>query len=176
MAEPFQSEISIFSGNFAPRGWAFCHNQLLSVAQYSSLFSLISTQYGGDGQRTFALPDLRGRTPIGEGQAAGLSNYSIGEKGGAELVTLTLSEIPSHSHDITVTTGTNSSPNSKDPNGNYLSDNQSGPFFSASGGATPLFDTADSGEAGANYWHNNMQPFLVVNYIIATAGIYPSRQ
>src|SRR4051812_19628298 len=103
MSEPFLAEIMIFAGNFAPRGWAFCNGQILSIAQNTALFSLLGTTYGGNGQTTFALPDLRGRVPIGVGQGPGLSSISLGEVGGTENVTLLTTQMPMHDHTATVT-------------------------------------------------------------------------
>src|SRR6478672_10112699 len=98
MSEPFLAEIIMFAGNFAPRGWAFCQGQILSIAQNTALFSLLGTTYGGNGQTTFALPDLRGRVPVGTGQGPGLSNYDLGQVSGSESVTLTVSQMPAHNH------------------------------------------------------------------------------
>src|SRR5688572_5350285 len=100
MSEPFIGEIIMFAGNFAPRGWAFCSGQLLSIAQNTALFSILGTTYGGNGQTTFALPDLRGRCPVHQGQGPGLSNYSLGQVGGTESVTLIASQLPPHSHTV----------------------------------------------------------------------------
>ncbi len=177
MAEPFVSEIMMFSGNFSPRGWAFCSGQILPVHGYTTLYALIGTTYGGGSSgriQTMGLPDLRGRTPIGEGQLPGGSNYSLGESGGAEYVNLTPNNLPAHNHGVSVSTS-DGPPNSKDPNNNVLSDNQAGAFFSSVGGATPKFKASESGETGGNMQHNNMQPFLTVNYCIALSGIFPSR-
>ena len=98
MASPFIGQITLFAGNFAPRGWAFCNGQLLSIAQNTALFSILGTTYGGNGQTTFALPDLRGRVPVHAGQGPGLSNYDLGQQGGAESVTLTTAQMPAHTH------------------------------------------------------------------------------
>src|SRR6187399_274642 len=115
MAQPYVGEIRMFAGNFAPAGWMFCEGQLLPISEYETLFNLIGTTYGGDGQSTFALPDMRGRLPIHQGQGSGLSNYTLAQNGGVEQVTLTVNQIPQHTHPLLGST-TNSS--SSDPSGN----------------------------------------------------------
>ena len=162
----------MFGGNFAPRGFALCNGQLLSIAQNDALFSLIGTTYGGDGQTTFALPDLRSRAPIHIGQGSGLPSYSLGENGGVEQVTLTASSIPAHSHPVTCTSNTGT---------------QAGPggavWATDSSGATaeydpptgvPLAATAIGNSGGATP-HDNLQPYLAINYCIALQGLYPAR-
>jgi microcystin-dependent protein len=170
-SEPFIGEIQLVGFNFAPIGWATCSGQLVAISQNEALFTLIGTTYGGDGQQTFALPDLRGRRIVGAGQGPGLSNYVNGQVGGEESVTLTLVQMPQHSH----TPNASSAPGtSLTPAGNYW----------ASQTATALYSNAPApanmaagliGNAGGNQPHDNMQPYLVMNYIIALEGIYPSR-
>lgn len=168
MADPFLGEITLFAGNFAPRGWAFCDGSLLSIAQNTALFSLLGTIYGGNGQTTFALPDLRGRAPIHAGRGPGLSDRSQGETGGTEQNILTIQQMPSHGHSL----------NSKEE---ANSDNASGTFIAGTG-ANSFGTTADKqmspaavGSVGGNQPINNMQPYLAINFIIALEGIYPSR-
>lgn len=171
MAQPFIGEIRMFGGNFAPRGYMFCNGSLLAISQYSALFSLIGTTYGGNGTTTFALPDLRGRAPIHQGQGAGLSNRVIGQALGAESVTLLASQLPAHGHVQQASTNAVSS--------------GSGPtavpgtatLTSFYGNAAPQADMAASAVdvSGGSQPHNNMAPFQVINFIIAVEGVYPSR-
>lgn len=177
--EPFIGEIRTVGFNFAPRGWALCDGQLLPISQYTALFSLLGNTYGGDGRTTFGLPDLRGRAPVHMGQAPGLSVYRLGEKSGAENVTLSLNEMPQHSHDINVH---NQPANQTDPSGNIISvvndgQGRSPALYPAYSNAAPTGKMASSavGTAGASQPHSNMQPFLVVNFVIALEGIFPSR-
>lgn len=167
MSEPFLGQLMLVPYNFAPRGWALCNGQLLSIAQNSALFSLLGTTYGGDGVTTFALPDLRGRVPLSAGQGPGLSNYTLGEVAGSENVTLLVTQIPAHNHTVTCYNG--------DPE-------SSSPVNSLPANATSYAATADSlmaqnmiGPAGGSQPHTNIQPFLVLNWIIAMEGIFPSR-
>ncbi|NNF56787.1 MAG: phage tail protein [Rhodothermaceae bacterium] len=153
----------LFAGNFAPRGWAFCDGQLLAISQYTALFSILGTTYGGDGRTTFGLPDLRGRVPIGPGTGPGLSNRPLGARGGAEQVTLSVTQLASHAH---ITQKSSDEPAGAGT-GNYplqrvLDDDLVVP------GATT--DTTGGGQP-----HENMPPFLAVYYCIALQGIFPSR-
>lgn len=178
-SEPFIAEIKMFGGNFAPRGYAFCDGQLLPIAQYSALFSLLGTTYGGDGRTTFALPDLRGRVAVHPGRGAGLSDYRLGQKGGQEQVTLTIAQMPSHNHTITATLqGTNTPGNSETPGGNTLATKARTNIYQT--GAPDVAMHADSVSAsaantGGNQSVNIRQPYLAINYIIALQGIFPSR-
>ncbi|MBO9592056.1 MAG: phage tail protein [Niabella sp.] len=171
--EPFLSMIVLFGCNFAPRGWAFCQGQILSIAQNTALFSLLGTTYGGNGQTTFALPDLRGRVPIGFGQGPGLSNYVLGQVGGTENVTLTINQIPAHTHALMATAEAG---DTSDPTG----------AFPANTGAldkeykqAPVNKIAMNAAAvetkGGSQPHTIMQPYLALNYCIALEGIFPSR-
>ncbi|MDF7801038.1 tail fiber protein [Pontiellaceae bacterium B1224] len=171
MSEPFLGEMRMFAGNFAPRGWALCDGQILPINQNQSLFSLLGTTYGGDGRTTFALPDLRGRVPMHEGQGAGLSNHSLGEKSGFESVALDLSQIPQHTHTPTAYSGEGSEKvpaadrsmaRADDGERNYSSE-------------TPDTTMQPTGSAGAGQGHSNMQPYLCIHWIIATQGLFPSR-
>ena len=170
--------ILIFGGNFAPGNWMFCAGQLLQISQYDALFSLIGTTYGGDGQTTFALPNLQGRTPVGTGAGGGLSPVALGQAAGTENITLTQGQMPAHSHIVTPKVGTSSSnaDNSKNP-ANVLATPPSplyGPVSSGSGtflgGASiPL------NPQGGNAPLSVLQPYLAINYVICVEGIYPSR-
>lgn len=180
MSNPFIAEIRIFAGNFAPRGWAFCQGQIMSIAQNTALFSLLGTTYGGNGQTTFGLPDLRGRVPIQQGQGPGLSPRTLGEVGGTETVTLISTQMPAHNHTI----GASTSPgNIANPSNNTLAVGQ----VTVNGGTELVnmyvgstapnvaLNAQTAGVAGGSQPHNNMQPFLAINYIIALQGIFPSR-
>ena len=175
MSDPFLGEIRIFAGNFAPRGWAQCNGQLLSIAQNSALFALLGITYGGDGQSTFGLPDLRGRVPMNWGQGPGLSPHSIGEASGSETVTLIQTQMPAHTH---IANASSQDGNSTAPTGAIWAtavdaNNQEGSSY----GTTPNTTMAPAaiGVAGGNQPHPNMQPYLCLTFIIALEGIYPSR-
>ena len=169
--EPFVGEIMLFAGNYAPRGWAVCDGQLLAISQNDALFSLLGTTYGGDGRTTFALPDLRGRAPVHQGNGPGLSGRTLGSKGGEEHVTLTVNQMPSHAHPVM---GSSANADSGDPAGRVLALAD----FNLYGVAAPAADMAAAGigTTGGGQPHDNMMPFLAVNYCIALVGIYPARQ
>ena len=173
MAEPFLGQIKIFAGNFAPRGWAFCDGQLLPINQHSALFSLLGTTYGGDGRTTFALPDLRGRAPIHVGTGQGLSPRTMGQRGGLEQVTLTESQIPAHNHPAN--SGTVG--NRVEAAGNYWSSDAAGNSagFNTAHDAALMAVGAIDMDQGSTAAHNNMQPCMGLNFIIALQGWYPSR-
>lgn len=189
--DPFIGQIIMFGGTFAPQGWAFCNGQLLPISGNDALFSLLGTIYGGDGITTFALPDMRSRVPVHFGQGPGLSNYSQGSRFGQETVTLTLDQMANHTHTtITTITGdyefacNTESGTSNMPTGNYLAAPSDGRLLYANeAGANVLmaekpfdidtdFQTTPVGNNGD---HSNIQPYQVVNFIIAMVGIYPSR-
>lgn len=171
MSEPFVGEIRMFAGNFAPRGWAFCDGQLLAVSQNDALFSLLGTIYGGDGRTTFGLPDMRGRLPIHAGTGPGLSPRRLGAKAGAENVTLTVNQMPSHGHPFQ---GTASAATSRDPVGNSPAEAQADAYVED----LTAFSLASQAvtATGGSQSHTNMMPYLCVNFIVALVGIYPSRQ
>ncbi len=168
MSEPFLAEIRIVGFNFAPRGWAFCDGQILPINQNQSLYSLLGTTYGGDGRTTFALPDLRGRTPIHVGSSNG-SGHSLGQKGGEEAHTLAVNEMPGHDHALHATNDNGDTPI---PTGNLL-----GAYANGYRNGTDLTDmvngTATNVGGGQN--HENMQPYLALNFCIALQGLFPSR-
>ncbi len=167
----FVAEIRIFAGNFPPNGWAFCNGQLLPISQNTALFSLLLTTYGGDGQSSFALPDLRGRVPIQPGQGPGLSDRQRGEMGGEENHVLAITEMPQHTHTIPASSSNGSA---SSPQAAVLARTPSAiPQYAP----TPDTNMASDGfsETGGDQPHNNMQPYLTLNYIIALQGIYPSR-
>lgn len=171
MDEPFIGSIIIFAGTFAPRGWALCNGQLMSISQNSALFSILGTTYGGDGIQTFALPDLRGRTPIGVGNGPGLTPRSEGEMSGSESVTLTIANMPAHNHAIATLNGAGdqSSPAGHFPAASSASSNN----YSSRSDSTLAAQAVSI--AGSNQPIPTMPPFLAINYIIALEGIYPSR-
>jgi len=171
ITEPLLASVVLFAGNFAPRGWAFCDGQLLAISQNTALFSLLGTIYGGDGRTTFGLPDLRGRVPIGPRSGPGLPSYREGQRGGAVTHTLTTQEIPAHTHSLR---GSSSAGSSNTPAGNVPAVNRDGILHY---GATADTDLGSGGltSAGGSQPHNNMQPFLAMNYIIALQGVFPSR-
>jgi microcystin-dependent protein len=168
MLEPFLGQLALVPYNFAPKGWALCNGQLLPINQNQALFSLLGTNFGGDGRTTFALPDLRGRVPISSGQGPDLENYNLGQAGGTELVSLTAAQMPSHRHALNVHNGTSDQTN---PAGNRLA---KGSVYTNK----PANATAASlvvGRSGSGQPHENRQPYLTLNWIIALEGIYPSR-
>ena len=173
MSEPFISEIRIFAGNFAPRGWAFCNGQLLPVSQNTALFSLIGTTYGGDGRTTTALPNLQGRAPMHPGRGAGLTERRLGQRGGAETTTLSEAQMPNHAHTMFAQSD---GANSGVAVNNSLARTDGGLSYQTNTGANLVpFDPKALANTGGSQTHNNMQPFLVLNYIIALVGLYPSR-
>lgn len=177
--DPFVAEIRIFPFNFAPKGWAFCDGQLMPISQNTALFSLLGTTYGGDGKSTFALPNLQGTAPMFWGQGPGLSLHDIGEQGGSETVTLITTEMPVHSHTVNATTAVGST---DDPNGNMLCEGQwsnqgiSGKVNYYTSATTPQVSMgALAGPAGSSLPHNNMMPYLTLNFCIALQGVFPPR-
>ena len=170
MATPFVGEIKLFGGTFAPVGWAVCDGALLPIAEYDTLFNLIGTTYGGDGQATFALPDLRGRVPLHHGPLQGGSTYQLGETGGVESVTLTRQQMPKHSHGFAATTAVGTQPNP----GNNLMANSQGPQPYIQENPDGNLNPKSIGETGGGGPHENRQPLLTLNFIISLFGIYPS--
>ena len=171
--EPFIGQIQAFPYNFAPRGWALCDGQLLAISQYQALFSLLGTTYGGDGRTTFGLPDLRGRVPIHSGNGPGLTSRRLGQRAGAEKESLTTNQIPSHSHSVVIKALEEG--NSDDPEGKLIAGNGLSSFGSDNSSTLKNLKPIDSSNTGASQSHNNMQPFLCVNFCIALTGIFPSR-
>jgi microcystin-dependent protein len=171
--DPFVAEIRIFPFNFAPKGWAFCDGQLLPLSQNTALFSLLGTTYGGDGKSNFALPNMQGNVPMHPGQGPGLSLHDLGETGGSETVTLLESEIPSHSHSL----------NAAAPPGVVFAGDPTTAIARSSGGA--IYQTSNAGlvqmnpsaiaPAGGDQPHNNMMPYLTLNFCIALQGVFPPR-
>ena len=167
MAQPYVGEIRMFAGNFAPAGWFFCEGQLIPISENETLFQLIGTMYGGDGESTFALPDLRGRIPLHFG-----NGFTQAETGGVEEVTLTVSQIPSHSHPWLASTNTSSLIN---PNDKVIGQNDSINMFRAAGGGGGNLAPQSVGSTGGSQPHTNFQPYLCINFIISQFGIFPSQ-
>ncbi len=169
MADPFVAEVRMFPFNFAPSGWAFCNGQLLPLSQNTALFSLLGTTYGGNGLSTFALPNVQGSAPMHPGQGPGLSLRDLGETGGSETVTLLESEIPAHTHTVR---GVDDSGLQSSPGGALSA--RANIYRAASG---PLVNMSANmlAPAGGNQPHNNLQPYLTVNFCIALQGVYPPR-
>jgi microcystin-dependent protein len=166
MAQPYVGEIRMFAGNFAPAGWMFCEGQLLPISENETLFNLIGTTYGGDGQSTFALPDLRGRIPIHMG-----NGFTLAETGGSEEITLTVNQLPAHSHAQRAVAEPGRSPN---PQGNLLAKSTTFDAYINDAASTPMAANAIS-SVGGSQPHTNFQPYLCVNFIISLFGIFPSQ-
>lgn len=177
MADAYIGEIRVFAGNFAPKGWALCEGQLLPIAQNTALFSILGVQYGGDGKTTFALPNLKGRAPMNQGAGAGLTTRTVGAVTGEKEVTLQMSEIPNHTHAVTAM---NTAGASGDPSNRYWAETTG---VGRPPKQAPIYDTVPNitmnpqtlSMAGGSQPHNNMQPYLVLNYIICLQGEFPIR-
>ena len=175
MADPFVAEIRIFPFNFPPKGWAFCDGQLLPLSQNTALFSLLGTTYGGDGKSTFALPDLQGNAAMHPGQGQGLSLRDLGEMSGSETVTLLVSEMPFHTHTLQAFNTVSGDQLGPNPNGNsLLAKSENGALYNT--GALVTMAPQSLTPAGGSLPHNNMQPYLTLNFCIALQGVFPPRQ
>jgi microcystin-dependent protein len=175
MANPFLAEIRIFPFNFPPKGWAFCQGQVLPISQNTALFSLLGTTYGGDGKSNFALPNMQGNAPMFYGQGNGLSLYDIGETGGSQTVTLLRTEIPAHGHNLMVDAlfdGTDPAPT---PTLAYAKASAGTPYSNVTTTNLVQFSANAIAPVGGNLPHNNMQPYLTLNFCIALQGVYPPR-
>jgi len=176
MEDAYIGSIALFAGNFEPRNWKYCNGQTLPISDFSPLFAILGTTYGGDGRTTFSLPDLRGRVPVHVGTGPGLTHRSLGEKSGQEYVTLSQNEIPSHTHQVVAKFNAAEEANTADPTNNFIA-----------GTGAPAFSTTKDAEmnnnaveiaaenSGGNQSHYNMQPYLGLNYIICVQGLFPSR-
>jgi microcystin-dependent protein len=171
--DPFVAEIRIFPFNFAPKGWAFCNGQILPLSQNTALFSLLGTNYGGDGKSNFGLPDLQGNAPMHPGQGPGLSLHDLGEIGGSQTVSLLQSEMPGHTHPINCVSGRISGQVGT-PGGNLLAVSASNAYFTGANPSMALNPSAVA-PAGSGQPHNNMMPYLTLNICIALQGVYPPR-
>lgn len=178
MTTPFIANVRLFGGNFAPAGWAFCDGSQLPIASYEALYTLIGTTYGGDGVKTFALPDLRGRVAVSQGQGSTLSNYVIGGKTGQDTLTLAAAQMPGHSHALMASTATGTANTSS---GNVLAAPAAAAgvsyavYFNGTPPALRPLAASAIGNSGGNQGHDNHMPGLGLNYIIALEGIFPSQ-
>ena len=172
MADPFVAEIRIFPFNFPPRGWAFCDGQLMPLSQNTALFSLLGTTYGGDGKSNFALPNLQGSVPMHPGQGPGLSNHFLGELSGAQTVTLLQSEIPVHAHSAS---GSSGPANLQAPAADRVLGRANNNVYLDNPGNLVAMAPEALAPAGGSQPHNNLQPYLILNFCIALQGIYPAR-
>ena len=173
MAQPYVGEIRVFAGNFAPAGWMFCEGQLLPIDQYETLFNLIGTTYGGDGKSNFALPDMQGNAPMHPGQGPGLSLHDLGETGGTDTVTLLESEMPSHNHGLMaeVTPSQLFAPSPTTALGRSVG----GPAYQTSNAGLVQLNVQAIAPSGGSQPHNNLMPYLTLNFCIALQGVYPPR-
>lgn len=179
MSTPYIGQISMFGGNFAPRGWAFCNGQLLAINQYQALFALIGTTYGGNGVSTFALPNLVSRLPVSQGTGGGLSTYVLGQSAGTDTVTITTQTMPAHSH---VLNATRSAANTNKVGNTALPGTPGGTglFYASASSGQPALNTYNMAagavsSVGGNQPHNNLMPSLCITFIIALTGLFPSR-
>lgn len=173
MSQPFVAEIRMFAGNFAPTGWAQCNGQLLPISQNTALFSLLGTFYGGDGKSTFALPNLEGSTPLGQGQGPGLSEYFLGQQSGAQFITLLTTEMPLHNHNVQAYRDDPADSAVPSPSTVLGRATALAPYRPAPSNTTLNFQATSI--AGGSLPHNNMMPFLTVLFIIALQGVFPPR-
>jgi microcystin-dependent protein len=180
MSSPYVGQIFIFAGNFAPSGWMFCNGQLLPISEYETLFNLIGTTYGGDGQSTFALPDMRGRVPVHQGQGGGLSNYTLAQTGGAESVTLNMQQIPQHNH---FALSNNAQGSASTPSANTILSSQNigtgantpSGFAAYAAGTAVTLPASTVQNTGGNQPHDNIMPILTLNYCISLFGVFPTQ-
>lgn len=173
--DPFVGEIRMFAGNFAPNGWALCNGQVLPISQNTALFALLGTQFGGNGTTTFALPNLQATVPMGQGQGPGLTDRVVGETDGEAAHTLSVTELPAHTHTYS---GENANSDQTSPANNFPAANRGVTAYTAPGAGgvqTAAMSPSAVGPAGGGQPHNNMQPFLVVTFIIALQGVFPPR-
>lgn len=172
MSAPYLGQVSIFGFNFAPRGWALCNGQLLPIAQNAALFAILGTTYGGNGVQTFALPDLRSRMPMSLGQGPGLTNRVLGQSGGEENHTLTLNELPQHTHVAQASTGAATTSSTSN---NLFAMPAKVPVYRSAGANPVALNPASVASSGGGQPHSNIQPYLTANFCIALQGIFPSR-
>ncbi len=175
MDQPFLGMIMVFGFDFPPRGWALCQGQILSIASNTALFALLGTTYGGNGTTTFALPDLRGRAPIGFGQGPGLSQITLGQVAGEMSHTLTLAELPAHTHTGNVILGSGLANNANGAGNNFAANTGGTSIYNSGSAGGNMAANVTFGSAGGGQPHNNMSPYLGVNYCIALQGVFPQR-
>jgi len=174
MSDPFVAEIRMFGGNFAPTGWALCNGQLMPISQNTALFSLLGTFYGGDGKSTFALPNLQGSSPLGQGQGPGLSLYDLGQQGGSQFVTLIDSEMPNHTHALRGNFN-QADLNDPSPQRSIARSNPGTLYQSDTASNLTAMALQTASFAGGSQPHNNMSPYLTVTFMIALQGVFPAR-
>ncbi len=174
MSDQFLGEIRIFSGNFAPQYWAFCNGQVMAISQNTALFSLLGTNYGGNGTSTFALPNLQGILPVHQGNGVGLTQYSVGESVGETSVTLVQQQLPVHIHQLTASVGRGATPATTPATGDALTTSVQGSAYSATVSAATM-DLSELAPAGTSVPHDNRMPTLALNFCIALSGIFPPR-
>lgn len=175
MSDQYQGEIRIFAGVYAPFQWAFCNHQLLSINEHQALFAILGVAYGGDGRTSFGLPGIRGRIPVGQGTGPGLSPRIVGQRFGTETVTLTTAQLPPHTHTLQASTA---SQNTTNPiNASFATINGDGEFYAVGATKADLTESSSDAvtESGGDQAHDNIQPSLAVNYIIAMQGLFPPR-
>jgi microcystin-dependent protein len=175
MSDPFVAEIRMFGFNFAPKGWAQCNGQLLPISQNTALFSLLGTFYGGDGKSTFALPDLEDSVPMFWGDGSGLSQYFLGQQGGSEFITLITSELPLHTHNMRAHNGDQADAQNPSPNVSIAQSANGFAYQSVSNSNLTQLAFQSLPPAGGGLPHNNLMPYLVVNFCIAMQGVFPPR-
>jgi microcystin-dependent protein len=175
MSDPFVAEIRIFPFNFPPKGWAFCNGQLMPISQNTALFSLLGTTYGGDGKSTFALPDMQGNVPMQPGQGQGLSLRDLGEMSGVETITLLVSEIPLHTHTANTHNIDFADTQNPSPNASLAKSNQGNAYQTVVNANLTMLAFQSLTPAGGGLPHNNMQPYLTLNFCIALQGVFPAR-
>lgn len=172
MSEPFLAEVRIVGFNFAPRGWAFCDGQILPINQNQSLYSLLGTTYGGDGRTSFALPEFRGRTPIHKGRSNGGPVHALGQKSGEETHTLAVSEMPQHTHMLSASS---SNASSEDPTNQSWAKSTERIYAASTAASATAMSSSLIANSGGGQAHENMQPYLAMNFCIALQGLFPSR-
>lgn len=174
MGQPYVGEIRMFAGSFAPAGWMLCDGQLLPISENETLFNVIGTTYGGDGQATFALPDLRGRAPLHQGTGSGLQTYQLGQSGGVESVTLTTQQIPAHTHPARCDNGGGNA--TSNPAGGVWAPSDANQYYTGAptGFMAPGGSPIITGSAGGSQPHENLIPYLCINYIISLFGLFPN--
>lgn len=178
--EPYIGQVIMFAGNFAPRGWALCEGQLMPISSNTALFSILGTTYGGDGRTTFALPDLRGRSPISPGSGPGLENVRLGQRGGVESVTLNINNLPAHTHNAVMSTGPDTNLSDESTGNRLAHEARRGgdalPIYTSDAGSNSMAQDAISvSPTGSNQSFGVRNPYLGINYIIALQGIFPPR-
>ncbi|MBN2773644.1 MAG: tail fiber protein [Prolixibacteraceae bacterium] len=171
----YLGEVKLFAGNYPPAGWVYCQGQILAIAQYQALYSVVGTTYGGNGTTSFGIPNLCGRVPLGPGTGTGLTPHVIGQGGGHERVALTTNDLPAHNHSVKCDTTSSLAQSSNDPEGRIPAKTTSGNAYGTSETGNPEMKADMINNTGGNQSHENMQPWLCINYIMCVEGMYPPR-